>query len=130
MPHTTTRQHRTFHKGTWQLTPCTTTVTNPVGCHAPRQLCTHDHPTSHTGPIPVMTVMHWCWINTKIGYLQHTSGDLQEGCQWLTDGVPTGTPLYSPASLYHTMFHVPRVYNPAVGRTVVGRILVHCKTRL
>src|SRR5258708_964859 len=31
MPHTITRQHRTFHKGTWQPTSCTTTVTNPVG---------------------------------------------------------------------------------------------------
>src|SRR5260221_6748912 len=25
------RQHRTFHKGTWQPTSCTTTVANPVG---------------------------------------------------------------------------------------------------
>src|SRR5258707_7936397 len=31
MPHTITRQHRTFHKGTWRPTSSTTTVANPVG---------------------------------------------------------------------------------------------------
>src|SRR5260370_18262281 len=31
MPHTITRQHRTFHKGTWQPTSCAMTVANPVG---------------------------------------------------------------------------------------------------
>src|SRR5258708_2385132 len=31
MPHTITRQHRTFHKGTWRPTSCATTITNPVG---------------------------------------------------------------------------------------------------
>src|SRR5260221_9432574 len=31
MPHTIMRQHRTFHKGTWQPTSCAMTITNPVG---------------------------------------------------------------------------------------------------
>src|SRR5258708_23015479 len=31
MPHTITRQHRTFHKGTWRPTSCATTIANPVG---------------------------------------------------------------------------------------------------
>src|SRR5258707_15617579 len=31
MPHTITRQHRTFHKGTWQPTSCAMTIANPVG---------------------------------------------------------------------------------------------------
>src|SRR5258708_32298273 len=31
MPHTITRQHRTFHKGTWRPTSCATTIRNPVG---------------------------------------------------------------------------------------------------
>src|SRR5260221_6711727 len=65
-------------------------------CHAPQRLHAHDCPTSHTGPIPVMTVMRWCQINTKISYLQHMSRDLQEGCQWLTDGILTGAhPLFT-----------------------------------
>src|SRR5258708_31778962 len=44
MLHTTMRQHRMIHKGTWQPTSCTTTITNPVGqqptpthhCHSTR----------------------------------------------------------------------------------------------
>src|SRR5258707_2760221 len=31
MLHTITRQHRTFHKGTWRPTSCAMTVANPVG---------------------------------------------------------------------------------------------------
>src|SRR5260221_7126159 len=31
MPHTITRQHRTFHKGTWRPTSCAMTIANPVG---------------------------------------------------------------------------------------------------
>src|SRR5258708_26081712 len=72
--------------------PCGASALKGGYCHALQRLCTHDHPTSCTSLIPVMTVMHWCQINTKIGYLQHASRDLQEGCQQLTDGVPTGTP--------------------------------------
>src|SRR5260221_1656220 len=87
-------------------------------CHMPQRLRAHDRPTSHTSPILVTTVTCCCRINTKIGYLQYVSGDLREGCQWLTDGIPTGAPLHSLTSLYHTMFHVPCVYNPAVGRTI------------
>ena len=50
-----------------------------------------------------MTVMHWCRINTEISYLQHASRDLQEGCQWLMDGVPTGAhPLFTPLPLLNT----------------------------
>src|SRR6266481_3423053 len=98
--------------------PCGALALKGGYCHVLRRLCAHDRPTSCTGPILVTTVTHWCQINTEIGYLQHMSGDLQEGCQWLMDGVPTGAPLYSLASLYHTMFHVPHVYNPAVGRIV------------
>src|SRR5258708_27504587 len=98
--------------------PCGASALKGGYCHVPQLLHTHDHPTSRTGPIPVMTVTHCCRINTEIGYLQYASRDLREGCQQLMDRVPTGTPLHSLASLYHTMFHVPCVYNPAVGRTV------------
>src|SRR5258708_15676788 len=41
MLHTITRQHRTFHKGTWQPTSCATTITNPVGQQPNPTHCHH-----------------------------------------------------------------------------------------
>src|SRR5260221_4259361 len=35
------RQHRTFHKGTWQPTSCATTVANPVGQQLTPTHCCH-----------------------------------------------------------------------------------------
>src|SRR5258708_38988318 len=46
MPHTIMRQHRMFHKGTWQPTSCATTVTNPVGQQATP---THHHCSTRGG---------------------------------------------------------------------------------
>src|SRR5260221_14105033 len=72
--------------------PCGASALKGGYCHMLQWLHTHDRPTSCTSPIPVMTVTCWCQIDTKSGYLQHMSGDLQEGCQQLMDSVPTGAP--------------------------------------
>src|SRR6266481_6110252 len=44
------RQHGMFCKGTWQPTPCATTVTNPVG---QQPTPTHHHPTPQQVGEPV-----------------------------------------------------------------------------
>src|SRR6266436_8507607 len=113
MPHTTTRQHGTFRKGTWRPTPCAMTVTNPVGqqptptchCHGTRggKQEQNLHTEGHSSPCNPPT------CGRRIRGIRNRRTDRHTGNhQTITGNLHTTPPSKHP-SLYHPLpLHQPR----------------------
>src|SRR5258708_2871607 len=118
MPHTTMRQHRTIHKGTWQPTSCTMTITNPVG-QQPTPTHRHHstrgskqeqnlHTEGHSSPC---NPPHY---KRQIRGIRKRTTEKHTGNHWTITETLCTPPPPKPPSLYHP----PPLHQPRANTTI------------